>query len=404
MPKNTGMGGNKRKKGKKQVQEDRELRYKEESEEYAQITKILGDGRFQCKCADGVDRIAHVRGKMRKRTWLANGDIILVSIREFEPEKCDVVEKYKEKEVAKLKSVGEIPDTMVLVNSGEKEEKNDDEGGIVLEDSVQDTTTKKKENSSGFDIESENEEEEEKEEKKIPFEEKKPSKYKTNIIDLNENEENQPTKKKIQETLYGIQILGLPYETTEFELRQMFSKYGEILKIYLPKYKNTNKNIGHCYIYFSTEESATKSLEMNNQRIGRRYMEISLYNMRNNFSKESGKLDPDDIPLDCTTAFVKNLPYNVTEEMVRDKFKPCGEINQLRFVYEPNKIKFKGFCYIDFKEHKGLVRALKLNGDFFEGRKLYVDYEQGKPKSNYKNSDSYKNGTSEVRYLNQKRY
>ena len=164
MPKNTGMGGNKRKKGKKQVQEDRELRIKEESEEYAQITKILGDGRFQCKCADGVDRIAHVRGKMRKRTWLANGDIILVSIREFEPEKCDVVEKYKEKEVAKLKSVGEIPDTMVLVNSGEKEEKNDDEGGIVLEDSVQDTTTKKKENSSGFDIESENEEEEEKEE------------------------------------------------------------------------------------------------------------------------------------------------------------------------------------------------------------------------------------------------
>ena len=164
MPKNTGMGGNKRKKGKKQVQEDRELRYKEESEEYAQITKILGDGRFQCKCADGVDRIAHVRGKMRKRTWLANGDIILVSIREFEPEKCDVVEKYKEKEVAKLKSVGEIPDTMVLVNSGEKEEKNDDEGGIVLEDSVQDTTTKTKENSSGFDIESESEEEEEKEE------------------------------------------------------------------------------------------------------------------------------------------------------------------------------------------------------------------------------------------------
>ena len=173
MPKNTGMGGNKRKKGKKQVQEDRELRYKEESEEYAQIIKILGDGRFQCKCADGVDRIAHVRGKMRKRTWLANGDIILVSIREFEPEKCDVVEKYKEKEVAKLKSVGEIPDTMVLVNSGEKEEKNDDEGGIVLEDSVQETTTKKKESSSGFDIESESEEEEKEEDQKENAKEEK---------------------------------------------------------------------------------------------------------------------------------------------------------------------------------------------------------------------------------------
>mgnify|MGYP002870061027 CR=1 FL=1 len=250
--------------------------------------------------------------------------------------------------------------------------------------------------------EEENEEEEEKEKEELE-EEKKP-KYKSNIIDLNENEENQPTKKKPHEVYYGIQILGLPYETTEFELRQMFSKYGDILKIYLPKYKNTNKNMGHCYIYFSSEESATKSLEMNNQRVGRRYMEISLYNMRNNFSRESAKLDPNDIPLDCTTAFVKNLPYNVTEEMVRDKFKNCGEINQLRFVYEPGGIKFKGFCYIDFKEHKGLVKALKLNGDFFEGRKLYVDYEQGKPKSNYKHSDEYKSGTSEVRYLNKKRY
>jgi len=167
MPKNTGMGGNKRKKGKKQVQEDRELRYKEESEEYAQIIKILGDGRFQCKCTDGVERVAHVRGKMRKRTWLANGDIILVSIREFEPEKCDVVEKYKEKEVAKLKAAGEIPETMVLANNGESDEKNNNEGGILFEDQEQDqeVVTKKKENSNGFDIESESEEENEEDEK-----------------------------------------------------------------------------------------------------------------------------------------------------------------------------------------------------------------------------------------------
>ena len=194
MPKNTGMGGNKRKKGKKQVQEDRELRYKEESEEYAQITKILGDGRFQCKCADGVDRIAHVRGKMRKRTWLANGDIILVSIREFEPEKCDVVEKYKEKEVAKLKSAGEIPDTMVLVNSGEKVEKNDDEGGIVLEDSVQETVTKKKENSSGFDIESEEEEEKEEDQKETVNEAK--DKEEDEEEDKEKDEEIQKEKEK----------------------------------------------------------------------------------------------------------------------------------------------------------------------------------------------------------------
>ena len=62
---------------------------------------------------------------MRKRVWLANGDIILVSLREFEPEKCDVVEKYKDKELIKLKSNGEIPDSFILPSSNDEKENVD---------------------------------------------------------------------------------------------------------------------------------------------------------------------------------------------------------------------------------------------------------------------------------------
>ena len=196
MPKNTGKGGNKRKKGKKQVQEDRELRFRDESEEYAQITKILGDGRFQCKCADGVDRIAHVRGKLRKRTWLANGDIILVSLREFEPEKCDVVEKYKEKEVAKLKSKGEIPETMVLPSVSEEKNENVDEGDIFFEDQDTnnidiDTKKKKEQSNNGFDIDSEENEEDEENEKE---EDKK-----ENVEEKEEKEEKKEEKEDVKE-------------------------------------------------------------------------------------------------------------------------------------------------------------------------------------------------------------
>ena len=212
-----------------------------------------------------------------------------------------------------------------------------------------------------------------------------------------------PQKKtKTSNILYGILIGGLAYETTEAELKNIFSKYGDIVRIYLPKYKNTQKNLGHCYIYYAKEESAIKSLELNNHRIRNRYMEISLSNMRNNNFKENEKLDPDDIPLDCTTAFVKNLSYHVTEKDIDEKFKTCGEINQIRFMREPLTNKFKGFCYIDFKEHKGLLKALKLNGCFFEGRKLYVDYEQGKPKRTYKGYEETQN--EDANFLNKKRY
>ena len=188
MPKNTGKGGNKRKKGKKPVlQEDRELRFANESEEYAQITKILGDGRFQCKCADGIDRIAHVRGKFRKRVWLANGDIILVSLREFEPQKCDVVEKYKDKELAKLKSNGEIPDSFILPSSSNEEKENIGESDIKFEEEEK-VVTKKNEDSNGFEIVSEEENEENENEEK-----------KENVSNEKEKEKEEEDKKEEEE-------------------------------------------------------------------------------------------------------------------------------------------------------------------------------------------------------------
>ena len=253
------------------------------------------------------------------------------------------------------------------------------------------------ENGLEGDDEEENEDDENKKEKN------KTSLKNKDIIDINEDlEEEKNKQKKSNNILYGILILGLPYETTELELKSIFSKYGQIVKIYLPKYKNTQKNIGHCYIYFEKEESAIKSLELNNHRIGKRYMEISLSNIRNNNFKDNEKIDPDNVPLDCTTAFVKNLNYHITEKEVEEKFKTCGEINEIRFVYEPQTNKFKGFCYIDFKEHKGLLKALKLNGTFFEGRKLYVDYEQGKPKKLYRSYED--TNTEDLNFLKRKRY
>ncbi len=67
MPKNKGKGGKNRRRGKNQNEPDkRELTLKEESQEYAQITKMLGNGRVEVNCFDGVIRLGHIRGKMRK--------------------------------------------------------------------------------------------------------------------------------------------------------------------------------------------------------------------------------------------------------------------------------------------------------------------------------------------------
>ena len=35
--------------------------------EYAQVTKMLGNGRVEAMCFDGAKRLCHIRGKLRKK-------------------------------------------------------------------------------------------------------------------------------------------------------------------------------------------------------------------------------------------------------------------------------------------------------------------------------------------------
>ena len=78
--------------------------------EYAQVTKMLGNGRLEAQCFDGEKRLAHIRGKLRKKVWINQGDIILLSLRDFQDAKGDVILKYTADEARNLKAYGELPE------------------------------------------------------------------------------------------------------------------------------------------------------------------------------------------------------------------------------------------------------------------------------------------------------
>lgn len=82
MPKNKGKGGKNRRRGKNENEsEKRELIFKEDEQEYAQVTKMLGNGRLEAMCFDGVKRLCHIRGKLRKKVnWIERQQLNLRSI------------------------------------------------------------------------------------------------------------------------------------------------------------------------------------------------------------------------------------------------------------------------------------------------------------------------------------
>merc|ERR1711977_410970 len=128
MPKNKGKGGKSRRRGKGDNGDDkRELIFKEDGQEYAQVLTMLGNGRLEAQCFDGMKRTCHIRGKMRKRVWVSAGDIVLLGLRDYQDEKGDVILKYTSDEARNLKAYGELPETAKINESVDVEFGSDDD-------------------------------------------------------------------------------------------------------------------------------------------------------------------------------------------------------------------------------------------------------------------------------------
>jgi translation initiation factor 1A len=94
---------------------------------------MLGNGRLEAQCFDGSKRLAHIRGKMQKKVWINQGDIVLLSLREYQDDKADVIHKYNPDEARALKAQGELPEhAKINENDGEGE---NDEDAVQFADS-----------------------------------------------------------------------------------------------------------------------------------------------------------------------------------------------------------------------------------------------------------------------------
>ena len=105
------MGGRKKKRSARFAQDHkskREMIYRQSEQEYGFVEQLLGDMRCLVFCSDRQARVCHIRGRFRRRVWINLGDVVLVSVREFEKDRGDIIYKYNMEEVEHLKSSQEF--------------------------------------------------------------------------------------------------------------------------------------------------------------------------------------------------------------------------------------------------------------------------------------------------------
>ena len=82
MPNFKGGKAYKKKKGGEQnaiIQIDRQP-----DQQVARVIRVLGNRNMLCYCNDNLIRVCHVRGKLRNRVYIELGDVILISLRDFD--------------------------------------------------------------------------------------------------------------------------------------------------------------------------------------------------------------------------------------------------------------------------------------------------------------------------------
>ncbi len=108
MPNKKGKKANKPKNINTEITRPLELVNTEDLQVYAQISKSYGNSRFEVKCFDGKNRVAHAPGSLKKKKIFVKGnDVIIVSLRSFDDSKCDILYVYTSREVKELKKIGE---------------------------------------------------------------------------------------------------------------------------------------------------------------------------------------------------------------------------------------------------------------------------------------------------------
>ena len=121
------------------------------NEMFAIADNIRGGRRVRSICEDGESRLARIPGKMRRRQWVREGDLIVIQPWEFQDEKANVCMRYTKTQSLYLSRKGVLPEIVDLFGMSSE----------VSQDAGEPELPREADEPEGSDIEEQSDEEKE---------------------------------------------------------------------------------------------------------------------------------------------------------------------------------------------------------------------------------------------------
>ncbi|MEA2053675.1 MAG: translation initiation factor eIF-1A [Candidatus Thermoplasmatota archaeon] len=81
-------------------------------EMFAVADQLMGGSRVKVICEDGKSRMGRIRGRIKKRKWIRNGNLLIVRPWDFQEDKADILYRYTPTQAANLARRHKIPDSI----------------------------------------------------------------------------------------------------------------------------------------------------------------------------------------------------------------------------------------------------------------------------------------------------
>ncbi|CAF1527666.1 unnamed protein product [Rotaria magnacalcarata] len=177
---------------------------------------------------------------------------------------------------------------------------------------------------------------------------------------------------------------GLTWDTTQDDLHEYFSSFGNILDCSIKHDPTTGRSRGFAFLIFDRKDIVDKILSQNEHFVKGRKVDPKPAHRRltatnNNHISTMTSSSSNSISNNNRKVFIGGLDPNFSDVQLREYFSKFGTIDDIDLPFDKEKNERRPFCFISFQNEQSAQEVLRLQRHTI-GDKT-VDVKRAKPKT-----------------------
>ncbi|KAL3860145.1 hypothetical protein ACJMK2_010310 [Sinanodonta woodiana] len=174
-------------------------------------------------------------------------------------------------------------------------------------------------------------------------------------------------KRKDSEVTSDLIVLGLPYRSTEDDMKKYFSQFGDLNLIQVKRDPKTGASKGFGFVRFASAESQAKCLSQRHMIDGR-WCDVNLPNSNEGVGAQAAM---------SRKIFVARCTEDMSIDDLRDYFSKFGEVVDV-FIPKP----FRSFAFVTFQDAH-VAQSLCGEDHIIKGNSVHISNAAPKQKDSH---------------------